>query len=125
MNRLWFAGIFLVIAICLCTFEQYTVQTTYKTLDAMLESISEAANKKDYKYVREKCDEIEEIWDDKYTPLSSVSEHSSLNDFGLSIHALRGMAEDKSEHLEPTINEAQSQLEYIYKGSKISLGNIF
>ena len=125
MNRLWFAFAFIALAVLLCTYEQYTVKTTFENLETILGSMDTAAKNEDYKEVEKKCKQLEDLWTAKYPHLSAVTEHSALRDAGVTIYSIRDLAKNKSDDLSPTIHQAQTEIKGIYDESKDTLGNIF
>lgn len=126
MKRLWFAFVFLLIAIGLCTFEQYSVRNTYNTLSKLTASLEESAEKEDYKACEETSKKIEKIWMKQYPYMSAMIEHTSLDDAKITIFSLSGLAkEEEKEELLSKIGETKYMLEAIYKSQLPTFGNIF
>lgn len=125
MNRLWFAFIFITVAVLLCTYEQHTVKTTFENIDTLLGTVEIAAQQEDYDTVDKKCRQLENLWTEKYPHLAAMIHHSQLKEFNTTLLSIRTLSKEKSDDLISTIDEAESQAESIYDESKVTLGNIF
>lgn len=125
MNRLWFAFAFILLAVSLCTYEQYTVKTTFENLDTILDSMDAAAQREDFEEVEKKGKQLENLWTCKYPHLSAVTEHTALRDAGVTLSSIQDLAKEESDDLSTTIHQAKTELSGIYDESKVTLGNIF
>ncbi|MEZ3421855.1 MAG: DUF4363 family protein [Eubacterium sp.] len=122
MKRLWFAGIFLLIALCACLYEQYVVEYTYKEIDTV---IDRALNTDDPKEKEQCCIEITEKWDKHFKKITLVTDHSITQSADVSVGTLKALSEDNSESIDESLIEAKSELRQIYDSSRINLSNIF
>ena len=122
MKRLWFAGIFLIIALLACSYEQYMVKYTYieinEIIDRALDTDS-TAQKAEY------CNEISEKWDKRVKTLTLFTDHSITQSADVSFGTLKSLAENNSENIDDTLIETKSELQQNYKSSKINFSNIF
>lgn len=125
MKRLFLAIFFLLICVGLCTFEQYTIESTYKETTAVINQAIEYTESEDYTKAENACKRLGEIWDKKYPYLSAMVEHGTLDDAGITINSLEDMANQKNEALRETLIEAKNQIKAIRNNQKITFGNIF
>lgn len=125
LKRLILAVSFLLICIGLCTFEQYTIESTYKETTAVINQAIEYTEKEDYSKAENACKKLAEIWDKKYPCLTAMVEHGVLDDAGITINSLEDMASQKNEALRETLIEAKNQIKAVRDNQKITFGNIF
>lgn len=122
MKRLWFAGIFLVIALCACSYEQYVVKYTYNEMNSMIDkALSTDDPQEKIKY----CGEITEKWNKSFKKITLVTDHSISQNADVSVGTLKRLAENNSENIDETLIETKSELKQIYDSSRINLSNIF
>ena len=122
MKRLWFAGIFLLIAVFACSYEQFMVKYTYTEINEMIDKALQTDNsseKADY------CNEIAEKWDEKVRVLTLFTDHSITQSADVSFGTLKSLAENNSENIDETLIETKSEIHQIYENSKVNLSNIF
>ena len=122
MKRLWFAGIFLLIAVFACSSEQFMVKYTYTEINEMIDKALQTDNsseKADY------CNEIAEKWDEKVRVLTLFTDHSITQSADVSFGTLKSLAENNSENIDETLIETKSEIHQIYENSKVNLSNIF
>lgn len=122
MKRLWFAGIFLLAALCACSYEQYVVKCTYKEINTV---IDKALNTDDQNEKAEYCNEITKKWDKYFRKITLVTDHSITQSADVSVGTLKALADDRSESIDESLIEAKSELRQIYDSSRINLSNIF
>lgn len=122
MKRLWFALIFLLIAICGCCYEQYIVKTTYNDISM---SIDMALNADKSEEKEKYCNEITDKWDKYVQCVTLVTDHSILQSADVSISTINELAEESSDSLDEALIQAKSELNLIYDSSKINFSNIF
>lgn len=122
MKRLWFATLFLAIALFACSYEQYVVKYTYNEINAVIDKALTADNSDEkIKY----CNEITDKWDSCFKKITLVTDHSIVQSADVSFGTLSALAEDKSENIDETLIETKSELKQIYDSSRINLSNIF
>lgn len=122
MKRLWFAGIFLLIALLACSYEQYMVKYTYKEINGIIDS---ALSTDDQSEKAEYCNEISEKWDKRVKVLTLFTDHSITQSADVSFGTLKSLAENDSENIDETLIETKSELQQIYDSSRINFSNIF
>lgn len=122
MKRLWFAGIFLLIAVFACSYEQFMVKYTYTEINEM---IDKALQTDDSSEKAEFCNEIAEKWDEKVRVLTLFTDHSITQSADVSFGTLKSLAENNSENIDETLIETKSEIHQIYENSKVNLSNIF
>lgn len=125
MKRVYLALSLLFICICLCTFEQYTVESTYKNTTEMINRAIEYTDREDFKNAEDICKKLADYWDKKYPLMSAMIEHGMLDDAGTTIYSLEDMAKEESEDLHDSLITAKNQIKTVRENQKISLGNIF
>lgn len=125
MKRLYVALCFLVIAISLCIFEQYTVNKTYKDVTAYINTAIEYTQKEDYSNAGATCKKINDYWNDKQKCMTAMIDHSSLDEAGVTINNLEELAEEESDSLTQELITAKSQIKSIYDNQRITFGNVF
>lgn len=122
MKRLWFAGIFLLVAVLACSYEQYMVKYTYTEINKIIDSALGTDNpvqKAEY------CNEISEKWDNRVKTLTLFTDHSITQSADVSFGTLKSLAETDSESIDETLIETKSELQQIYESSRVNLSNIF
>lgn len=125
MKRLYIALAFLAIVFSLCAFEQYTMKSTYTQVIAYVDSALDDAEKNDIQSAQETCRKLSTYWDRKYPCLTSMIDHSSLDEASMTITALDEIAENNnSDELITELITAKNQMKVIYKNQSITLGNI-
>ena len=122
MKRLWFAGIFLLIAVFACSYEQFMVKYTYTEINEM---IDKALQTDDSSEKAEFCNEISEKWDERVRVLTLFTDHSITQSADVSFGTLKSLAENNSENIDETLIETKSEIRQIYENSKVNLSNIF
>ena len=122
MKRLWFAGIFLLIALLACSYEQYMVKYTYKEINGIIDSALSTDNPSEK---AEYCNEISEKWDKRVKTLTLFTDHSITQSADVSFGTLKSLAETDSESIDETLIETKSELQQIYESSRVNLSNIF
>lgn len=125
MKRLYVAIAFLVIAISLCVFEQYTVSTTYSKATAYIDNAIEQTDKEDYKAAKKTCKQLNDFWGEKQKYMTAMIDHGSLDDAGVTIGSLEDLADKESDSLEDELINAKNQIKSIHDNQKITFGNIF
>ncbi len=125
MKRLYVAAVLLAIVIALCGFEQYTVISTYKTSNEYINAAIEEVESDDLEKAEESCKGLEEYWEKRLPYMAAMIDHSSLDEASVSINSLCDFAEKGSDDLESELITVKNQIENIYEGQKITIGNIF
>lgn len=122
MKRLWFAAVFLIIALCTCSYEQYVVKCTYNEINGVIDKALATDNSDEkIKY----CNEIIDKWDNYFRKVTLVTDHSIVQSADISFGTLSALAEEESESIDETLIESKSELKQIYDSSRINLSNIF
>lgn len=122
MKRLWFAGVFLLVAVLACSYEQYMVKYTYTEINEIIDNALDTDNpvqKAEY------CNEISEKWDNRVKTLTLFTDHSITQSADVSFGTLKSLAETDSESIDETLIETKSELQQIYESSRVNLSNIF
>ncbi|MDE6110275.1 MAG: DUF4363 family protein [Eubacterium sp.] len=122
MKRLWFAGVFLLVALLACSYEQYMVKYTYKEINGIIDS---ALNTDNQSEKAEYCSEISEKWDKRVKTLTLFTDHSITQSADVSFGTLKSLSENNSENIDETLIETKSELQQIYDSSRINFSNIF
>lgn len=122
MKRLWFAGIFLLITVLACSYEQYVVKYTYTEINEIIDSALSTDNPTEK---AEYCKEISEKWNKSVRKLTLVTDHSVTQSADVSFGTLKALAANNSENIDETLIETKSELQQIYNSSRINLSNIF
>lgn len=125
MKRLYVALCFLVIAISLCIFEQYTVNKTYIDTTEYINIAIAAVEKEDYDAAKNTCKKLNNYWGEKQKYMTAMIDHGSLDDASITINNLEDMAESKSESLAEELITAKNQIKSIYENQRITFGNVF
>jgi hypothetical protein len=125
MKRLYIAISFLAIAISLCVFEQYTVNDTYKTTTALIDTAIEDIDSNNIDNAINTCTELEKYWAKKEKYLKSMIDHGTLESASITINGLADLAESESDSLNDQLITAKSQIKSIHDSQKITIGNIF
>lgn len=125
MKRLFVAFSFLAIAIALCVFEQYTVESAYQETNKMIDNAIEYVKEEDYEKTAQECRKLDEYWNGKYPYLTAMIEHGSLDDARMTISSLEDLAENESDELESELITAKNQIKTIRDNQKITFGNVF
>lgn len=126
MKRLWFAIIFILIAIISCSYEQVVIRLGYKEITSVIDKavVAEQPDEK-IKY----CSSVVGLWDEYQRKLALVTDHSNFEDADVCISQIKTYSKqndgDAIDELDKTLLETKSQLERTYNSSKINLSNIF
>lgn len=121
MKRLWFSAAFLLIALSLCAFEQFYV---YKDYEEIISQIDSAISESDLDTKKEKCAEIEEIWEEFDRKAAYITDHAILHSAEISIGTLNDLNNLNEEDTNEALIEAKSEIEQVYEHSKINFSNI-
>ena len=125
MKKLYIAIAFLIIALGLCVFEQYTVQSAYHQTTEYIDNAMEGLEKNDYKSVEKSCDMLSKYWNKKYPIMTAMIDHGPLDDASVTINSLNDLAKNKSDELETQLITAKNQMKNIHDNQCITFGNIF
>lgn len=125
MKKLYIAIAFLIIALGLCVFEQYTVQSAYHQTTEYIDNAMEGLEKNDYKAVEKSCDMLSKYWNKKYPIMTAMIDHGPLDDASVTINSLNDLAKNKSDELETQLITAKNQMKNIHDNQCITFGNIF
>lgn len=125
MKRVYLAIGLLALCLCLCTFEQYIVESAYKNTTEILNQAIEYTDKEDFKMAEEACGNLTDYWEKTYPLLTAMIDHSMLDEAGTTIYSLEDMAQEESEDLHDALTTAKNQIKIIRKNQRISPGNIF
>lgn len=121
MKRLWFSAVFILLALSICIFEQAAV---YKSCNELLPQIDAAIEETNLQVKKEKCSEIEKIWDDFDKKASYITDHSVLREAEISISALSEVNGYDENNINEALVDVKSEVEQLYSRSKINLSNI-
>lgn len=125
MKRVYLALGLLLFCICLCIFEQYTVEATYRETTTMIDEAIKYTDKEEYEKAEKICTQLTDYWDKKYPALSAMIDHGMLEEAGTTIYSLEDMAKEKSEDLHDNLITAKNQIKIVRENQRISAGNIF
>ena len=125
MKKLYIAIAFLIIALGLCVFEQYTVQSAYHQTTEYIDNAMEGLEKNDYKAVEKSCNMLSKYWNKKYPIMTAMIDHGPLDDASVTINSLNDLAKNKSDELETQLITAKNQMKNIHDNQCITFGNIF
>lgn len=125
MKKLYIAIAFLIIALGLCVFEQYTVQSAYHQTTEYIDNAMEGLEKNNYKAVEKSCDMLSKYWNKKYPIMTAMIDHGPLDDASVTINSLNDLAKNKSDELETQLITAKNQMKNIHDNQCITFGNIF
>ena len=125
MKKLYIAIAFLIIALGLCVFEQYTVQSAYHQTTEYIDNAMEGLEKNDYIAVEKSCDMLSKYWNKKYPIMTAMIDHGPLDDASVTINSLNDLAKNKSDELETQLITAKNQMKNIHDNQCITFGNIF
>ncbi len=121
MKRLWFSAVFILLALSICIFEQAAV---YKSCNELIPQIDAAIEETNLQVKKEKCSEIEKIWDDFDKKASYITDHSVLREAEISISALSEVNGSDENNINEALVDVKSEVEQLYSRSKINLSNI-
>lgn len=121
MKRLWFSAVFILLALSICIFEQAAV---YKSCNELLPQIDAAIEETNLQVKKEKCSEIEKIWNDFDKKASYITDHSVLREAEISISALSEVNGYDENNINEALVDVKSEVEQLYSRSKINLSNI-
>lgn len=125
MKRLYVAVFFLVFAIGLCIFEQYTVESAYRETNEIIDTAMKYLDDEDFEKTAEECKKLDTYWNEKYPYLTAMIEHGSLDDAKMTISSLKELAKNESDELESELIMAKNQIKSIRDNQKITFGNVF
>ncbi len=126
MKRIWFAAAFLILAVSLCTYEQFFLNTSCQNAVSATYEIEKEIEKNDFKKAEELCTEAEKKWEKNYNILSMMIDHDVLNGEKLGFKILFDTIKNKdSEESLEALREIRSNAELIVSSCEISLSNIF
>lgn len=121
MKRLWFSAVFILLALSICIFEQAAV---YKSCNELIPQIDAAIEETNLQVKKEKCSEIEKIWNDFDKKASYITDHSVLREAEISISALSEVNGYDENNINEALVDVKSEVEQLYSRSKINLSNI-
>lgn len=121
MKRLWFSAVFILLALSICIFEQTAV---YKSCNELIPQIDAAIEETNLQVKKEKCSEIEKIWNDFDKKASYITDHSVLREAEISISALSEVNGYDENNINEALVDVKSEVEQLYSRSKINLSNI-
>ena len=120
MKRIWFAGIFLTLAVIMCVAEQVYINSLYNNLNTKISAAQAAINDGNFDEYIAKTKDIADYWDKKNDILYSVTEHSQLDSLALQMRTLPyGRDEAQSE-----LKKLKALLFAFYEDERISFANI-
>lgn len=122
MKRIWFSVIFILIALCVCTYEQITVNSYYKDITQTIELALESTNEDEK---TEYCKEVAEKWDKFFKKITLVTDHSVVQSADVSVGTLEKLADKRDDSVDDALIETKSELDQIFDTSKITFSNIF
>lgn len=122
MKRLWFSAVFLIIAVCVCTYEQITVNNAYEDIT---NTISLALESQDEEEKIKYCTEVTEKWDEFFKKVTLVTDHSVVQSADVSVGTLERLANQRDDSVDEVLIETKSELDQIYDTSRITFSNIF
>lgn len=118
MKRIWFATIFLLLCIGLCTGEQLYVRKVYSDINSEISKIE----KTESTAARAECvDKIKKYWDKNNNLLFAIADHGVLDDLSTAIRSL----DAQDEELNKDLTEVRSITKVFYENQKITFANIF
>lgn len=122
MKRLWFSAVFLIIAVCVCAYEQITVNNAYEDITSTINLALESQNEDEkIKY----CTEVTEKWDEFFKKATLVTDHSVVQSADVSVGTLKRLADQRDDSVDEVLIETKSELDQIYDTSRITFNNIF
>lgn len=122
MKKIWFAIVFILTAVLLCTYEQVTVKSAYTEINA---KITAAENAESTEEKLQHALEAAKLWEAYYKKVSLFSNHAVFEGTDLTFKMINEYTAQDEEQLDELIIEAKSELAEMYAGTKISLSNIF
>lgn len=121
MKRIWFAIIFLIVSVALCTGEQYYVKKVHNNIDTKVEQAIQQLENKDKQQLKSSVKGIKEYWERYNNLLFSLSDHGVLDDLGAQIRTIDAEDEDIAGEL----SEIKALNEVFYENQRISAANVF
>ncbi len=125
MKRVYLAISLLAVCILLCAFEQYTVESTYKTTTQYIDAACAYAENENFEEAEKICAKLTAYWDKKYPYLSAMIDHGMLDEAGTTIYSLEEIAHNKGDELTDELITAENQIKIIRENQQITFGNIF
>ncbi|MCR5208204.1 MAG: DUF4363 family protein [Eubacterium sp.] len=116
MKRIWFAVMFLLIAVGVCCFEQNYISGFCDEMDVRADKALECISNNDYGGFIKECDSVKELWRDKNDILFALSGHTQLDELSIRVNALPS----RTEYL----YEIKSIIRGYRENNKIKLSNI-
>lgn len=118
MKRIWFATIFLLLCVGLCTGEQLYVRKVYSDINNEISKIEKYEKADD---IAEGVNNIKKYWDKNNNLLFTIADHGVLDDLSTAIRSL----DAKDEELKKDLTEVKSITKVFYENQKITFANIF
>lgn len=125
MKRLYAAGLFLLICVGLCSYEQMLIEDVYKTTTSLINTAIEYADKEDFAAAEDVCGVLKSYWNKKYPYITSMSDHGTADDAGVLIASLEDTAKNDTESLHSQLVETKAEIKLLRDNAKITFGNIF
>lgn len=121
MKRIWFAIVFLLISIVLCTGEQYYTKKVHNSIGTKVEQAIDSLNNNDKAGLEASIKNIKACWKNYNSILFSVSDHGVLDDLGAEIRAI----DIEDEDIASELSQIKALNEVFYENQRISLANVF
>ncbi len=121
MKRIWFAVIFLVLAVIICVSEQYYVKNVYIDLTLKIETAQDYAENNNKEKLNNSISEIKRYWDNNNELLCTIADHGVLDDLGAEINALNA---DDPEETNNSLETTRALTKIFYENQRISFANI-
>lgn len=121
MKRIWFAIVFLIISIALCTSEQYYVKKVHNNINTKVEQAIEQLENKDKQQLKNSIKGIKEYWERYNNILFSISDHGVLDDLGARIRSI----DTDDDEIAGELAEIKALNEVFYENQRISAANVF
>lgn len=121
MKRIWFAIVFLLLSVILCTGEQYYVKKVHSNIDTRVEEAIESLNSKNKSQLNYSIKEIKEYWNKSNNILFCISDHGVLDDLGAQIRAVDASDEDVAGEL----SQIKALNEVFYENQRVTPANVF
>lgn len=121
MKRIWFAIVFLIVSVALCTGEQCYVKQVHGNIGTKVEQAIEQLENEDKQQLKSSVKGIKEYWERYNNLLFALSDHGVLDDLGAKIRTMEASDEDIAAEL----SEVKALNEVFYENQKISVANVF
>ncbi len=119
MKRLWFAVIFLCIALALSVFEQYKVHTFYNTMSEKLVIANSYDKEDNEEMLKASIDDIQQYWLENNDILFTLTNHGVLDELSKDIRAIN------PDNVDNSLYKVNAMLNVFYENERITLSNIF